>query len=672
MEERTNVLHTLATDYLRQRGISEETIQAHGIEIDARISHETAKARLGQRLPDGVVEVLWIPLYDGSGNQTGWIARLLPTIGKKRFLCPLGSDGIPYIPKGVHSSSRGPLILTEGPIKALACLQAGVPAIGLNGVWCAACKKAQNEPLALRPELAALCKFGCRAYLGFDADQHSNPEVRQALIRLALLLINAGTEVLQLTSWPLEEGKGLDDYLVKHSPASESLAVLIGAAKPFLQTLSASVLDAQLVQVELPRIDFRPIVREVLIKQLAHAIGVRAEVLRDACSGPAQGKPEPPFQAIYEPLPEIVNAEELFGEVMQRIRIEAIITEAQGFVAALEVFLTWVHHQMDFSPILYITGPTLECGKTRLLNAIGKMARRPLKTSSITPASLFRLSDLFQPTFLVDEAQDAFKNEDFCTIIKAGHDPTDVAVRVDTNTWEVKTFDAFCPKVVAGIGRANRQIMSRSITIEMERDAQEVDPSKKATDPLFIEIRRKLARWANEAGDLGRFHLSREAAKMRGRDNWEVYYRVACGISANVAEKLLGFIPSFVNEEQDFDTYLFRSLRDICRNQFGDLNHIEKGAHLGSDMILNDLNKDKEAPWFGEYRGKQQDGLTREKLSARLRRYKLKPEQCWHPDINKVRGYYYIHPDDSRNSLKRVFDDYLPAEEKREKQEEKQ
>lgn len=79
-------------------------------------------------------------------------------------------------------------------------------------------------------------------------------------------------------------------------------------------------------------------------------------------------------------------------------------------------------------------------------------------------------------------------------------------------------------------------------------------------------------------------------------------------------------------------------------------------------MIVTALNEDKEAPW---YRGRDSKGLTREKLSTFLRRYKIKPEQQWHSDIKQVlRGYYYLNADKEKaqNSLKLVFDQYLGPE----------
>jgi uncharacterized protein DUF3854/uncharacterized protein DUF3631 len=656
----------LCLRYLAERGISLDTARIHGLEFDDRLSAQTIKNRLGRSLPNSVNEILWFPIHDVAGAVVYWIARPLPTIPDLKFIHPVGSNGKPFIPQSVYGLAHGkPVIITEGPVKALACLQAGCDAIGINGVWGAGVKNAKDLYTISAELYGALDWSGRKVYLALDADGAVKPDVRQACIRLFLILSRCGAEIFQLTTWDHSQGKGIDDYFVnqsqyngQHKP-DDVLRGLLAAARPFIDSLNRTALDLRLVSSELGKVQIPELLRDQLCKLLAPRLGVRAEMLREVRSRRQKTKPEPTFAAEYEPWPEPVNSEQLFDEVMGQIRKEAIINEAQQWVSALEVFLTWVHDQMDFSPILYITGPTRECGKTRLLLAIGKMARRPLKTSSINAAPLFRLSELYHPTFLIDEAQDAFKNDDFCTIMKAGHDPNDVAVRVDTNTWEVKTFDVFCPKVVAGIGRANGQIMSRSITLEMERNTAEVDTSTKATDPLFVEIRRKLARWANDVGDLSRFRLPSQAAKLRGRDNWEVYYRVASGISQYVADQLLKFIPGFSNEEEDFDTYLLTSLRKLYREH--DL--MEKGDHLGSEMILTALNEDKEAPWYAEHWGRESKGLTRERLSARLRHYKVKPEQHWHSDIQQdVRGYFYVHPKNAENSLKRIFDQYLSAE----------
>jgi putative DNA primase/helicase len=317
---------------------------------------------------------------------------------------------------------------------------------------------------------------------------------------------------------------------------------------------------------------------------------------------------------------------------------------------------SWVHPQMEFSPILYVTGPTMECGKTTLLNVIGKMVRRPVKTSNVSAAAVYRLSELYHQTFLMDEAQDQLKNPDFWLVIKSGHGPGEYAIRCEPNTNNPEAFDVFCPKLLAAIGRANGQIMSRSIIIEMERKDGERDRSVKESDPVFVEIRRKLARWANDAGDLSRFQFPAQShPKMRHRDNWESLYRAVRGVSEFVAQQLLNFIPYFSDEEQDYATYLLNSLRKLYREH----GQLTKEGFLGSEAIVNALNQDKEAPWYA----KDDRGLNVRALSDRLRRYKVKPDKVWQSEIDKeLRGYRYIDSRPRHNDLKRVFDQYLPPE----------
>ena len=50
---------------------------------------------------------------------------------------------------------------------------------------------------------------------------------------------------------------------------------------------------------------------------------------------------------------------------------------------------------------------------------------------------------------------------------------------------------------------------------------------------------------------------------------------------------------------------LFDALENILssvRNAYREHDLMDKGGHLGSEMIVNVLNEDKEAPWFAERR----------------------------------------------------------------------
>ena len=360
-------------------------------------------------------------------------------------------------------------------------------------------------------------------------------------------------------------------------------------------------------------------------------------------------------KALHGNWDQAVDGEELLNQIIVRIDKEALIEPEQTLVCALWVMFTWVHSQMEFSPIQYITGPDKECGKTVLLTVQSKMAKSPQGTDNISPAALYRLSEMYHPTILADEAQDQLKDPDFCLVIKAGHVPGKPAIRCNPNTMMPEAFDVFCPKLLAGIGRTNGQIMSRSIVIEMERRNGRVDCSLKASDPIFVEIHRKLARWAKDVGDLSALNLPEGIAVRRGRDNWNMLYRVACAVSEDAKTRLIEAIPFFVNEEEDFTTYLLDSLRKLSREK----GEMKQDGFLSSDVIIEALNEDKEAPWFA----KDDKGLSREKLAHRLRRYKVKPDQVWNIVLQKqIRGYHYTDSRPHHKGLERVFEQYLPEE----------
>jgi uncharacterized protein DUF3854 len=273
--------------YLLERGLTPETAMARfGIEIESPPSPAKFHERIGIECPEGVQCTLSIPVLSNAGTCVSWIVRLLPQPKNwPKFLSTKDSGGPPWMIPSLYDSGVGPLIITEGPIKAMVITLAGYDAIGLNGVWCAADpKKNGDAPLTLRPELRSLQLLGRKIYLSFDADQTNNPRVRHALIRLYLLLVSCGAEVYQLTTWPLEEAKGIDDYLVARGAerSAQTCAALIAAAKLFTETLSpVTPLDAQLVEKELPQIELGAIVRDQLTKELAKVLGVRTEVLRE-------------------------------------------------------------------------------------------------------------------------------------------------------------------------------------------------------------------------------------------------------------------------------------------------------------------------------------------------------------------------------------------------------
>jgi hypothetical protein len=246
MSEPINPGHA-AKEYLAARGISLETVSQNRIELrtsvgEDRVLAKTYRLRLNglDNWPNAgpfheiIEESIWFPCMDADSTVHSWIVRPFPPLPGKndsnpvKFLTPKDGNGCPFIPLGtwrVKDKTNRPLLITEGPCKALAALQAGAYPIAVSGVWMATTNKAGITQL----HQALIDNFTFRArtvYVAFDADFLTNPSVRQALIRVSVLLYREAAEVKILT-WPPSDGKGLDDYLAKTSNGSRSSASVL-------------------------------------------------------------------------------------------------------------------------------------------------------------------------------------------------------------------------------------------------------------------------------------------------------------------------------------------------------------------------------------------------------------------------------------------------------------
>ena len=153
--------------YLEARKISPETIQAHRLEFDTSPTIERIIERLGddilvagQPLSKYAEELLWFAFLNADAAVTSWTARIFPTPHNgPKFLTPKGGSGPPYITPAVWAvvdKADVPLILTEGPCKPLSCIQAGFLAIGLNGVYGASARDAEDK-IVLHPAPLRFC-----------------------------------------------------------------------------------------------------------------------------------------------------------------------------------------------------------------------------------------------------------------------------------------------------------------------------------------------------------------------------------------------------------------------------------------------------------------------------------------------------------------------------------
>jgi len=91
-------------------------------------------------------------------------------------------------------------------------------------------------------------------------------------------------------------------------------------------------------------------------------------------------------------------------------RFMAFSSETQLVAIALWVAHTYTIQAFDCTGYLHIQSPEKRCGKSRLLDCIGLLVRKPWQVVSPSEAVLFRKIEAENPTLLLDEVDTIFSN----------------------------------------------------------------------------------------------------------------------------------------------------------------------------------------------------------------------------------------------------------------------
>jgi len=198
---------------------------------------------------------------------------------------------------------------------------------------------------------------------------------------------------------------------------------------------------------------------------------VQAEREKLGLDGGDEGKqghaiefPEP------EPWPDPVDGAALLDGLAGAIRRHVVMSDAARDAAALWVVHTFLIDCFLVSPRLGVTSPVKGCGKTTLLDVLGRLVPRALPTANVTPAALFRVVEGYRPTLLVDEA-DSFlhDNDELRGVLNSGHRKGGTVLRTVGDDCEPRAFNTFCPTVIALIGHLPDTLHDRAVAIDLKR-----------------------------------------------------------------------------------------------------------------------------------------------------------------------------------------------------------
>lgn len=156
-------------------------------------------------------------------------------------------------------------------------------------------------------------------------------------------------------------------------------------------------------------------------------------------------------------LPQIPNSygsiKELDEEITNHITQWSDVSEEHLKILPGYIRFTWIADASNTSPYLRAIA-SFGQGKTRYLNTIGGICRKPLFCGgSVTPAVIFRLMDFWKGTLILDEFNLEDKSDDTKEVIKIlnqGFEKGSGVLRCDPDDHnKVLAFDSYGPKIFA-------------------------------------------------------------------------------------------------------------------------------------------------------------------------------------------------------------------------------
>ncbi|MGH6673880.1 MAG: DUF3631 domain-containing protein [Xanthobacteraceae bacterium] len=352
-----------------------------------------------------------------------------------------------------------------------------------------------------------------------------------------------------------------------------------------------------------------------------------------------------------EPWPQSVDGAALLCELSDAIQRYVVVEPGAAETAALWVLHAHTLDAFAISPRLAITSPEKNCGKTTLLDVIGRLVPRPLATSNTTTAAVFRSIEAACPTLLIDEADTFLQGkDDLRGILNSGHRRSSAYVtRVVGDAYEPCAFSTWAATAIAMIGRLPDTLENRSIAVRMRRRRPDEAVERLRADrcPELDVLGRKAARWAadNIEGLRSADPDVPACLQNRAADNWRPLIAIADAAGGDWPARVRQIAEHAAGAADAAQSDAVLLLTDI-RSLFADT----KSDQLKSADIAAALAGIEGRAWA---EGGANGPLTRHRLAALLAPFGIRP-QTIRIGTGTAKGYQRAQFDDA-------FARYLPA-----------
>jgi putative DNA primase/helicase len=390
-------------------------------------------------------------------------------------------------------------------------------------------------------------------------------------------------------------------------------------------------------------------------KELAKEYGIRPVTLDGLRKDTAQKAESLQGREIApddpEPWPDKVDGAALLDEIEKQLCGFVVLPESSIVPVVLWAALTYITDDLQVLPNLVFSSPVKRSGKTTALEVVSRLVRKPMASSTITCAALFRVVEKCQPTLLIDEADRIFKeNEDLRTLVNSGFTRTAAyAIRCVGDDQEPRQFSTWCAKAIALIGKLPPTIVDRSIIVHMRRKGtgEAVERLRAGADMGFGELRCKLARFARDTVDIRITDDPFVPAELNDRaaDCWRELLKVAEAAGGAWPKRAReAALQGEDGDEEDVKVLLLADIRDFFDDHPG-------STRITGKEIVDYLVGIEGRPW-NEW-GKREIPMTPTGLAHALSDFGIKTKNA---KVNGKTPLKTYNPKDFED----VFSRYLP------------
>ncbi|MBI5865342.1 MAG: DUF3631 domain-containing protein [Planctomycetes bacterium] len=238
----------------------------------------------------------------------------------------------------------------------------------------------------------------------------------------------------------------------------------------------------------------------------------------------------------------------------------------KGTVVTLALWTRLTYCYPGWLSVPYLaTGGPMASGKTTLFGVLERLVFRPLKSSNMTAACLFRTLHECGGVLLLDEAERLRDNApdagELRSILLSGYKRGSPAIRLekDGDTFRRVEFDVYGPKALAAISSLPEALASRSIRVGMFRAGADSPKPRRRLDAnpaLWSELRDDLHALALEHGATWLALADRAdvcPTEIGGRDYelWQPLLALATWLEARGATGLTNVVSDFAAQTID-------------------------------------------------------------------------------------------------------------------------